>query len=561
VALKPEVYKAFEDVVGKENISQDPAILESYRCYAAQSSAHYGPYDHKTPLPAAVIMPGSTEDVQAVVKLCNKYNIPFKASTTFWSAMGFIGNDNSIQLDMRRMSKIIIDKRNHYAIVEPYAIGAVVQVEAMKQGLNVNMAGVGCSSSTLAGTAGWVGFGPSSLFMGIASENMLACEWVLPNGDLLHTGTLGAGSGWFCSEGPGPSVRGILRGKMGSAGSIGVCTRVAVRLHPWPGPKVIPTYGPIPAYRADLPDNFKTYTLCFPDWNAYAEAVNLCHQNDVVYLGHRQFNMFGRHIKTAMIKILNDPELQFCDLPEIMNDPYIKAQNESMKIEIIVVIAGMTERDMEYKEAAINEILRRVGGWKNEFMLEKDIHDWTLLYLLRLGHKNLNYTLCSSYEGNFGMSPNVFVTAKYMEEAHELKENYAKQYPYIADTGGDSEMGAMAILGGGGPTGWEFFVHFDRYDKESIKGSFQMIELSQKFMNERGLGADMGRWHANARREDGYYYTQDQHNEILATLPQPLVAAYQYQIREAFNPLNLNGTYLRALDPEYLKKLQESKAQ
>lgn len=551
--LAKHVYEAMEAVVGKRNISQDPAVLESYRCYAAQSSAHYGPFDHKTPVPAAVVLPGSTEEVQCIVKLCNKYDIHFKASTTFWSAMGFVGDDNSIQLDMRRMAKIEIDERSQLAVVEPYAIGAVVQVEAMKKGFNLNVAGVGCSSSTLAGTAGWVAFGPSSLFMGTASENMLGAEWVLPNGEILRTGSLGAGAGWFSGEGPGPSMRAILRGKQGTTGSFGVCTRVAVRLHPWPGPMVIPTSGTVPAYRAELPDNFKTYTLCFPTWDAYANAVNLFHQNDVAYLGHRQFNMFGRHIKTAMIKILNDPDLQLCDLPEIMEDPYIKEQNESMKIDFSLVIAGMTKRDMEFKEKAVDEILARVGGWKNEFMLDEDIANWTLLYLLRLGHKNLNYTLCGSYEGNYGMSPNVFVTAKYMEEAHELKEKYAKEHTHIADTGGDSDMGSLAILGGGGVTGWEFFVNFDRYDKPSIAGTNDFINITQQFMTERKLGVDMGRWNQSARREDGYYYTQEQQNQMFSGLPQPLVTEYQYKVKKAFNPLDLCGSYYRTLDPDYTK--------
>lgn len=554
MALPQEVYQALEAVVGERWISRDDAVLESYRCYAAQSSAHYGPFDHKTPKPGAVIMPGSTEDVQGIVKVCNKYKVPFKASTTFWAAMGFIGDDDAVQLDMRRMDKIIIDERNQLAIVEPYAIGAVVQVEAMKRGFNLNMAGVGCSSSTLAGTAGWVAFGPSSLFMGTASENMLAAEWVLPNGELLQTGSLGAGSGWFCGEGPGPSNRAILRGKQGTCGSMGVCTRVAVRLHPWVGPPVIPTYGTIPAYKADLPENIKTYTLCFPDWEAYANGVNLFHQNDVAYLGHRQFNMFGRHIKTAMIKILNDPDLQLCDLPAIMEEPYIKEQNEKMKIEFSLVICGFTARDLAFKEAAVDEILRRVGGWKNEFMLQKDIADWTLLYLLRLGHKNLNYTLCGSYEGNFGMSPNVYTTAMYMEEAHELKEKWAKEHTSIADTGGDSDMGSLAILGGGGVTGWEFFTCFDKADKDSIRGSKEFIDSTQKWMHSKGMGVDMGRWNADVRREDGRYFTQDEMNEMHSKLPQPMIAGYQFKIREAFNPNDLGGSYYRALDPAYIGK-------
>ena len=35
-------------------------------------------------------------------------------------------------------------------------------------------------------------------------------EWVTPEGEIVRTGSLGSGDGWFCSEGPGPSVRGIM---------------------------------------------------------------------------------------------------------------------------------------------------------------------------------------------------------------------------------------------------------------------------------------------------------------------------------------------------------------
>ena len=186
MAFSQEAYKELEMIVGKRNVTQDPAVRESYRCITAQSSAHYGPYDTKTPMPGAVIMPGSTEEVQAIVRICNKYNVHFKAATTFWSCMGYIGDDDALQIDMKRMKNMEFHERDQYVVVEPYAIGAVVQVEAMKRGFNVNMAGVGCSSSTLAGTASWVAFGPSSAFMGVASENMLAIEWVLPNGELLR---------------------------------------------------------------------------------------------------------------------------------------------------------------------------------------------------------------------------------------------------------------------------------------------------------------------------------------------------------------------------------------
>jgi glycolate oxidase len=545
--LSNEIYKAFEDIVGKRNISRDIGVLETYRCIAAQSSAHYGPYDHKTPLPQAVILPGSTEEVQGVVKLCNKYKIKFKASTTFWSSMGYISDNYAVQIDMRRMDRIEIDEKNMYAVVEPHAIGAVVQAEAMKKGLNLNVPGVGCSSSVAASTAGWVGFGPQTISMGAATENMLSAEWVLPNGEILRTGTLGSGAGWFCGDGPGPSTRAILRAKQGTAGSMGICTRVAIRLHPWPGPTHIPSRGKAPAYRACLPDNFKAYTLCFPDWDAYAEGVNMLHQAEILYLGHRQFTMFGRDIKTAMIKILNDPDGQLSDLEGYINDPEIKKANDEMKIDIQIVIAGMTDRDTDYKEKVLDVILEKVGGWKSEFMLQDDIKDWVLMYLLRMGHKNLNYTLCGSYEGNFGLSGNLFTSSSVIEEASALKRKWEQETDYMAEVGGDSDMGSITIMGGGGSTGWEFFTHFDAYDKKSIKGCAEFFDATQEWMNSKKLGVDMSKWNQSARREDGLDYTQEEQDAMFKNMPQPLITYYQHRVRETFNPNNLCGSYYRTL--------------
>jgi hypothetical protein len=553
MALARDIYQAFEDVVGQRNISEDPGILETYRCVTSQSSAHYGPYDHKTPCPQAVILPGSTAEVQNVIRLCNRYRIDFKAATTFWAAMGYIGSDHAVQLDMRRMRSIEIDARNMIAVIEPYAIGAVVQAEAMKVGLTCNLPGVGCSSSVLASTAGWVGFGPTSIFMGCASENMLAAEWVLPNGELLRTGSAGAGAGWFCGEGPGPSIRAILRGFQGTTGTMGVCTRLAIRLHPWPGPKHLPSEGTIPAYRAVLPGNFKGYTLCFPSWDAYAEAVSLFHENDILYLGHRQYNMFGRDVKAAMIRILNDPDKQLCDLPALMEDPEVKRQNEEMRIDIQVVIAGMSASDMEYKEKAVDAILAASGGWKSSMMSEKELADWNLLYLIRLGHKNLNYVMCGAYEGNFGLSSNLFVSASLMEEAAALKRQWEREGTAIAAVGGDSDMGSISIIGGGGPTGWEFFTHFDAYDKSTIDGARAFIDATQRWMSGKKLGADMGRWNADARNPRGYDYSQEEQDAMFLKAPQPHVMAYQWKVREAFNPNHLTGTYYRTLDPKKLE--------
>jgi glycolate oxidase len=551
MAFDRQVYRAFEDIVGGRFISEDPAVTQNYRCITAQSSAHYGPYDHRTPAPQAVIMPGSVEEVQQIIRLCNKYKIEFKASSTFWAAMGYIGSDNAVQMDLVRMDRMSIDAKNMIAVIEPFVPYGVIQTETMKKGLNINMAGVGASASLLAGTAGHVGFGPSSIFMGTANENLLGAEWVLPDGRILRTGTLGAEGEWYCGEGPGPSSRAILRGWLGTAGSMGVCTKIAIRLHPWPGPGVLPACGTAPLYKAGAGlENVRLYTLCMPDWDAFSECFRLLYEADISYLAHRQFNLFGRDMKTAMLEILAHPEKQLRDIPAMMEDPDIKDANEKMKIDMQLVMAGFSERDLAYKEQALDAILAQTGGWKSEWMMKKDIYDFTLLYMLRLGRKNYNFTLCGSFEGNFGLSGNVYVAAPLMEEATGLKRKWEEETNAFAAVGGDSDIGSVSGIGGGGTTGWEFFTHFDAFDKSSITGVKEFFDASQEWMFAKGLGPDMGRWNVDARREDGYHYTQEEHDAMFAGLPQPGIAEYQWKIREKFNPNNLTGSYYRTKTPD-----------
>jgi hypothetical protein len=264
--------------------------------------------------------------------------------------------------------------------------------------------------------------------------------------------------------------------------------------------------------------------------------------------------LFGRDVKTAMIKILTDPEKQFCDIPALMADEELKVANEKMKIDCQIVIAGMSEDDLEYKEEAVDEILKRTRGWKSELMLDQEISDWALLYLLRLGHKNLNYTFCGSYEGNFGLTPNVFVASRVIEEASALKRKWEQEHGGIAATGGDSAMGSISLIGGGGMAGWEFFVNFDAYDKSSIVSTKEHIDQTQEWMFSKGLGVDMGRWNEGLRMPDSYDATQEELNEMHSKIPQPLIAEYQWKVREAFNPNNLTGSYYRTKTPSELKK-------
>ena len=367
--------------------------------------------------------------MQAIVRVCNKYKIRFKASSTFWSAQGFPTDEGAIQLDMRRMDRILeIDKKNMFAVIEPHVIGTTLQAEAMKVGLNTHIHGSGSSCSCLASATSFAGPGPDSLFMSYHADNMLGAEWVMPNGDLLRVGSLGSGLGWFCCDGPGPSLKGLIRGGLGASGALGVFTRIALKLYPWPGPAPLPVEGIVPAYKAVLPDNFRVYTLSFPTWQAWADSCYLIWDAGIGYIAHRQFNMFGRDLKGAMVKILSDPTKTLYDITELVKDPKIKKLTEEMKRDYQIVLAGMTPRDIEWQEKALDRILEETGGWRvAEMMNDPDLRNWALLYMIRLGHKNLNLVYGGGYDGCFGLVGSPDFGTEHIEEVAEFKAQWEKK--------------------------------------------------------------------------------------------------------------------------------------
>jgi len=552
MTMSKEIYKEFEDVVGPANISDDPAILDSYITPMCQSQHHMGPvYNVFTPQGLAVLMPGRTEEVQAIVKLCNKHRIKFKASSTFWTSRGNISDDYAITLDMRRMDHILeINEKNQYAVIEPFVTGGTLQAEAMKVGLNTTIIGAGSSCSPLASACANGGPSPFAYYGGLTRENLLSFEWVMPNGEILKSGSLGSELGWFCDEGPGPGLRGVMMAGMGSMGAMGVFTKCAIKLFPWPGPDTLANDGIIPAYKATLPPNLQAHTVAWPSWEAYAEGVYRIWDSGISgYYAHRQYTMFGRDLKGAMIRILTDPNKTIDDLEELLKDPEVQRQNEEMKRDFQLVLAGMTMRDIEWQEKVLDKILAETGGYKASMMEEPDVKNWSLLFLLRLGHKNLNFVYAGGYEGCFGVGGVPDYSCPRIETAAAFKKKWEQEHDYFAQAGGDCMMGGMGGIGGGGFTTWENFTHFDSHSAESVKGTYDFFEATSKYGVEKGLGA-MERMYVISRRDDGYARSQEEQAERISRMSQPHVYEYQWKIREILDPNLLGDAYYVTLQPK-----------
>ncbi|MEW6141834.1 MAG: FAD-binding protein [Chloroflexota bacterium] len=221
------------------------------------------------------------------MRLANRFKFPVCAAVTaLWFLTIAPARPYWCHIDLRRMDRLEIDKKNMYAVIEPGVTHAQLQAEAMKVGLINGTPEAGAQTSSLANHV-FAGMQGTAHRTGYAPRNILSLEWVLPTGELLRTGSLANADSHFWGEGPGPDVRAILRGLTGSFTALGVVTRMAVKLYPWPGPAVFPSTGITPEKRSELPpDTFRWHLFTYPSLNAAVEAMREIGRSEIGALLH-----------------------------------------------------------------------------------------------------------------------------------------------------------------------------------------------------------------------------------------------------------------------------------
>ena len=345
MVLSKEQYSAFEDILGPDNIATDPVTLASY---SWRSGLLAGDYKF-APRFEAIVLPGSTEEVQSVVRLCNKLGLQFKASSTGWGKFNDAPGPGVVRIDLRRMNRIIeINEKNMYAVVEPYVIGAQLQAELMKRGLNCNMCGAGSNCSALP-IASHQGIGHMSQSASYGERNQLALEWVTPEGDIVRIGSLGSSDQWFCGDGPGPSLRGVVRGNVVPLGGLGVFTRAAAKIYHWPGPVDMNIQGESPHYApAVYPENFYIGFYSFPSIDALDDAQQLVGEAEIGY----QLMGFNAAMASANIATSNEEDVKlFNEFSKYVQGP-----------SFMISIAGTSRRDFEYKTKVLEQIIEKTKG-------------------------------------------------------------------------------------------------------------------------------------------------------------------------------------------------------
>ena len=213
--------KEFQEIVGEENVLTGQEDLFCYSYDATPGYSH---------LPEAVVIPENVNQVSAILKLANEYEIPVypRGSGTNLSA-GCVPLKGGIVLLMNRFNHVIdVDLENLVVITEPGVIVADLNNIAAEHGLIYPPDPGTVATATLGGTIAENAGGLRGLKYGVSKHYVMGLEVVLANGDILHTG------GRNVKDVSGYDLTKLFTG---SEGTLGVITQATLKLVPAPESK------------------------------------------------------------------------------------------------------------------------------------------------------------------------------------------------------------------------------------------------------------------------------------------------------------------------------------
>jgi glycolate oxidase len=207
-----------EAIVGRQHVT---TAEEDLLCYAYDATNR----QHR---PDAVVFPGNTGEVSAIMRAANEcrfFVVPRGAGTGM--SGGALAIQGGLIMVMTRFDRILsIDRDNLVADVEPGVITGHFQEIVEREGLFYPPDPSSAAYSTLGGNVAECAGGPRAVKYGVTRDYVLGLEVVLPTGEVIKTGTRTA---------KGVVGYDLTRLIVGSEGTLGIITKMALRLLPLPG--------------------------------------------------------------------------------------------------------------------------------------------------------------------------------------------------------------------------------------------------------------------------------------------------------------------------------------
>ncbi len=208
----------FKKIVGDNFVFIDEETLNNY-AHDETENLHF--------LPDTVLKPKTTEEISAILKICNEYKIPVtpRGAGTGLSG-GALPNLGGVLLSTERLNSILnIDERNLQVIVEPGVITEVLQNAVKEKGLFYPPDPSSRGSCFIGGNIAENSGGPKAVKYGVVKDYVLNLEVVLPTGEIIWTGAN------VLKNSTGYNLTQLM---VGSEGTLGIVTKIVLKLLPHP---------------------------------------------------------------------------------------------------------------------------------------------------------------------------------------------------------------------------------------------------------------------------------------------------------------------------------------
>ena len=172
----PTLADELRAIVGEDGVVSKQEELLVYECDA---------YTLEKNLPNAVVLPRTTEQVVAIVKLCARHKLPFipRGAGTSLSG-GVLAVSGGVMITLSRMNKILsVDHRNRRALVEAGCVNAWITNAVKSRGLLYAPDPSSQTACTIGGNVATNSGGPHTLKYGVTTNHVLGFEMVLPDGE------------------------------------------------------------------------------------------------------------------------------------------------------------------------------------------------------------------------------------------------------------------------------------------------------------------------------------------------------------------------------------------
>ncbi len=209
---KASVVQELSDRIGARYVLYTPYDLMLYEYDAS--------IDRSTP--EIVVLPASTEEVAAIVKIAARHHVPVvpRGAGTGLSG-GAIPIYGGIVVAFARMNRILeVDYENLRAVVQPGLVNLHLSNALNPRGYYYVPDPSSQRSCTIGGNVGENAGGPHTLIYGVTTNHVLGVEIVTPEGTIVQIGD-------WTPDMPGYDLTGLL---IGSEGTLCIVTQIITRI-------------------------------------------------------------------------------------------------------------------------------------------------------------------------------------------------------------------------------------------------------------------------------------------------------------------------------------------